>query len=204
MKKGFTLLEMLVVIGIIAVLIGAVIGGYNAAIDKAQTAKAQELVYEVATALEQVYQKDDSWPRPIRLEGSTGNGQITPEVGGVLAKRGALSLTYRADEMDGTTIYRLSGQNRFGVVTPWADAVIKRHAKGEGVTLTTKVPSGGTIETHRLHFAIDEDGNGKVNVTGEGITANVRATVCVWCAGKDGKFGTKDDVKSWTKGQEIQ
>ena len=50
-KSGCTLVEMLVVIGIIAVLVGASIGGFSAMTKTAEKAKCQELVSNVATAL---------------------------------------------------------------------------------------------------------------------------------------------------------
>ena len=51
MKKGFTLIEMLVVIGIIAALIAAAIGSYSGVTRAAEKAKCRELVAQVATAL---------------------------------------------------------------------------------------------------------------------------------------------------------
>ena len=57
MKRGFTLIEMLVVIGIIAVLAGASIGVFAKASKKAQLAKGRELVSNVATALATIYQQ---------------------------------------------------------------------------------------------------------------------------------------------------
>lgn len=204
-QRGFTLVEMLVVMGIIAVLIGAGLTGYNAAIAKAQTAKAVELVHEVATALGQVYQKDNAWPRSIISEGTKTGGQLNEQVGGILAKRGALSLDYRAVEQDGVKHYVLTGINKFGLVSPWAAEVVKKRIKTGQLSLTTKVPTGGTIEDHRLRFAIDDDGDGRVDVGGDGLAnEKIRASFCVWCAGRDGKFGTKDDVKSWSEGQVIR
>lgn len=44
MKKGFTLVEMLVVIGIIVILLGASIGGFSKMTKSAERAKARELV----------------------------------------------------------------------------------------------------------------------------------------------------------------
>lgn len=205
MKKGFTLIEMLIVIAIIATLSATGIFAYGKAIEKAQSAKLRELIGEVQTALVQVMQKDDSWPRVIINEAQSGNGQLTPEVGGILAKRGVITLTYEKTTQDGTAYYRLTGLNKFGILTPWADDVVKRKIKSGNFSLTTRVPSGGTIESHRLRFAIDSDFNGKVDVRGEGgISATVRASACVWSAGKDGVFGTRDDVKSWTEGQEVR
>lgn len=205
MKRGFTLVEMLVVIGIISILTGLCAFSYSKVVEKAQTAKLQELVLEVRTALVQVLQKDDSWPRVILSEAASGNGQITPEVGGLLAKRGVISFAYEKTSQDGTTYYRLTGTNKFGLLTPWADDLVRRSVKKGGLTIASRVPTGGTIETHRLRFAVDKDYSGEVTVSGEGgISCIVRANACVWSAGKDGVFGTKDDVKSWTDGQEVK
>ena len=208
-RKGFTLIEMLVVIGMIAVLIGATSMGYASFVKKAQAARGRELVMNVKTALEAVLQKEDAWPRAILAEGAGGEGEMKPEVGGELARRGVLTLTYRktTDEGTGETKYVLSGLDQCGVVTPWAEATIKRKLASGSVSDTEKVPSGGTIKDHRLRFAIDDDYDGYVNVnasiTGKG-SAKVRASACVWCCGYDGKFGTKDDIFSWTRGQEAK
>jgi len=201
-KGGFTLIEMLVVIGIIAVLMGAAIAGYSTVVDKAQRSKAQEQVHEIATAIVQVMQKEDAWPRALLAEGASGKGELTPEAGAALAKRGALSLTYRKVEQNGESRYELSGVDKYGVLDPWASAVVKTRFKSGGLSLGTKVPSGGTIRDHRYRFAVDDDYDGKVKVNGDGISATIRASAVVWGAGKDGKFGTKDDVKSWAYDQE--
>ena len=198
MRKAFTLVEMLVVIGIIAVLIVASLASYNGIIARAQKARAEELVQQVATALEQVMQKEDAWPRPVLAEGAGGNGKMTAAVGAALAKRGALSLTTNV-----TTHVELSGVDKFGVVDPWAADVIKRRFKTGGLSVGTKVPSGGTIDDHILRFAVDDDYDGRVKVSGEGLGGvTIRKSVAVWGCGRDGKFGTKDDIQSWSKAQE--
>lgn len=203
MRKAFTLVEMLVVIGIIAILITASIASYNGIVARAQKSRAEELVHQVATALEQVLQKEDAWPRPVLAEGAGGNGKMTASVGGALAKRGALSLTYREYEENGTKRVELSGVDKFGVVDPWAYDVIKRRFKSGSVTPGTQVPSGGTIDDHILRFSVDDDYDGRVAIAGEGVAGViVRGSVAVWGCGRDGKFGTKDDVKSWSKARE--
>lgn len=199
------MVEMLVVMGIIAVLITASIASYNGIVARAQKARAEELVHQVATALEQVMQKEDAWPRPVLAEGAGGNGKMTPAVGGALAKRGALSLTYREYDENGAKRVELSGVDKFGVVDPWAGDVIKKRFKTGGLSVGTRVPSGGTIEDHILRFAVDDDYDGKVTVSGEGRAGvTIRGSVAVWGCGRDGKFGTRDDVQSWSKSQEVR
>lgn len=200
-RGGFTLIEMLVVIGIIAVLMGASIAGYSSVVARAHKAKAEEQVHEIVTALVNVMQQEDAWPRAVLAEGASG-GEMTPEVGAALAKRGALSLTYRAVEQDGETRYELSGMDKFGVVDPWAMDTIKGQFKKGSLSLSSKVASGGTIQDHRYRFAVDDDYDGKVKVAKDGHSATVRASAVVWGAGHDGKFGTKDDLKSWSRDQE--
>lgn len=204
-SKGFTLVEMLVVIGIIAVLAGAGLGAYKGAIASAHKARATELVSNVMTALVSVMQKDDAWPQAILAEGQGGGGEMTPEVGASLARRGALSLTYKLskNEDTGESTYRLAGIDQCGIVSPWASDVIKRLAAKGSVSDSQKVPSGGTIKDHRLRFSVDDDFDGIVKVNYENSdSVEVRASAAVWCCGRDGRFGTKDDIKSWTKGQE--
>lgn len=203
--KGFTLIEMLVVIGIIAVLAGAGLGAFKGAIASAQKARATELVSNVMTALVSVMQKDEAWPKAVLAAGAGGGGEMTPEVGAALARRGVLSLTYKKTENEATgeSVYRLTGLDQCGIVSPWATDVIKRKSANGSVSLSEKVPTGGTIKDHRLRFAVDDDFDGIVKVNYENsASVEIRASAAVWCCGRDGRFGTKDDVKSWAKGQE--
>ena len=208
MKRGFTLIEMLVVMGIIAVLCAAAFTGFQSAVVKAQNAKCQEFVHNVATALAKVQQDEGGWPRRILSEGG-GSGKMTPEAGAELARRKALSLNYRlfTNEETGEKVYRLVGFDQCGIVSPWAAEVVKKKAsKGGSVSTGERVPTGGTIDDHVLRFAVDDDEDGRVSVRyeggGEAKSATVRAPAAVWCCGRDGVFGTKDDITSWAKGQE--
>lgn len=58
-KKGFTLLEMLVVIGIIAVLIGMVVSSYSTAQKKARDSRRQSDLKAAQQILEQCYSVND-------------------------------------------------------------------------------------------------------------------------------------------------
>ena len=193
MKKGFTLIEMLVVIGIIAALIAASFGGYSAMIRSAERARATDLVKQVATALSVMYEANDgTWPLRIARTGETG---------GELDDMAAYSL------VEGSTKYlnlmhsggKLIGNDRFGVLDPWGLTIMKQ--RGQSATL-------GDVRKHLLWFAVDTDGDGIISgakVGGEDV--NVRATAIVWCAGKDGNMEPyskglrRGGIYSWTVGQ---
>ncbi|MBO5751382.1 MAG: type II secretion system protein [Kiritimatiellae bacterium] len=212
MKKGFTLIEMLVVIGILAVLIGASLGGYSAMTKTADRARCQELVSNVATALTALYQNEGVWPRVIRENGaSDGKLDNIVSYAFVSGTRKYFSLT----KSDG----KLGGHDRFGIISPWAAQVVKK--LGSGASLTSKVGSF-TVDDHILQYAVDLDGDGIIlDASVGGKSVNVRATAIVWCCGKDGVLepypygegssggkgssavsGSRcDDVYSWTPAQ---
>ena len=204
MKKGFTLVEMLVVIGIIAVLIGASVGGYSAMTKTAEKAKCQELVSNTATALTALFQKEGSWPKRLASQGGS-DGLLDENAAVPLAKGGYFSLTTTGSGSN----MKLAGSDRFGIVTPWAAAVIRR--RGSSANLSDAVGTA-TVKDHILHYALDLDGDGVIkgaSVGGESV--DIRATAAVWCVGKSGgKDGKpwpysvgrkKDDLYSWTYGQ---
>ena len=213
LRRGFTLVEMLVVIGIIAILVGASIGGFSHMTRSADRTKAQELVSNVATALTALYQKEGNWPKRLALNGAT-DGELDENASIPLAKGKYLSLTTTGS---GSSL-KLAGADRFGIVTPWAAAVIKRR----GTSATLSDPVGiVTVKDHLLHYALDLDGDGIIKgASVGGKSVDIRATAAVWCGGKDGVIspypyggggaqkganetssGPTDDVWSWTPGQ---
>lgn len=220
MKRGFSLIEMLVVIGIIAVLIGASFGGYSALSARASRTHGVELVSNVATALNAMFQEKGRWPAAL-LNGAHGNdGQLDRNAAVPLAKY--MSLTTRETKVDGKTVKELIGLDRCGIVTPWALKVIKR-AGADGDATGKRVPSGGTVQDHILHYALDLDGDGITEASVGGVPVRVRANAIVWCCGVDGVIapypygsggggdptrnnggssgGRGDDIYSWTPGQ---
>ena len=215
MRKGFTLVEMLVVMGIIAILIGASIGGFSAMTKTAEKARNQEIVSNAATALTEYYNRNGAWPRVLLTEAASGEGKLTATAAYPLANpsnndrgksgapKGILSVAYDMGSRS------LIGLDRLGVVDHYVQVLIK--SGGKDIDLGSKVPTGGTVEDHILRFAIDVNGDGIIDgsegaaVGGESVS--IRATAAVWSCGRDGKFepysrnGRSDDVYSWTKGQ---
>ena len=195
MRKGVTFIEMLVVIGIIIILLVASSAGYVKYAKSGETAKCQELVRNTATALTVLFNNHGFWPKVLR-EGGGAHGALLDETRAYpLAHYGLMTLSSSGG--------KLSGYNRFGILTPWAAAVVKR--KGSSARLTDRVPSGGTVQDHILRYAIDLDGDGvipDVEIGGKKMT--FRAIAVVWCCGRDGKIrawtddGRGDDVYSFT------
>lgn len=192
---------MLVVIGIIAVLSGALMMGFGRVTKAAQRAKATELVSQAAQALVILRQKNDNmWPSIVHNYGggdSAGMGMVK-DVAKELAKRNLLAV---AKDADNNPI----GISRCGVVDPWAEAVLKRNkSASEG----SAVPSGGTVKDHIIYFAVDDDGDGLTVASVGGQQVQVRAEAIAWSAGADGKIapytqrGRSDDIYSWDKAKE--
>lgn len=206
MKRAFTLIEMLLVIGIIFTLIGASIAGFSSMKRTADKARAQELCIQVKTALEAIYNDSGAWPRKIIVANSQADSKVDENVAYVIAR-------YKIEEWDQNSRFDVNydngskktvGLDRFGILDPWAADVVKR--SGRSATLSTKVDKS-TVEDHILRFKVDDDGDGVIEANVGGETVYIRATTAVWGAGKDGKMepysrGQKsDDVYSWIPGQ---
>lgn len=190
--NGFTLIEMLIVIGIIAILTGSSIVGYNKIVIQAEETRAKELLSNVATAMTAYYQTEHFWPKAI-LAGASGSNKLDEKAALPLAKKGYLSLTMNDEKTE------LSGLDKFGVVTPWATNVIKQ--RGKSSSKSTKVSGKFTVDDHTIMYAIDDDEDGFVEIPStvgskHGGGKRARATACVWCINKKGEILT-----SWTKGQ---
>ena len=204
MKKGFTLVEMLVVIGILGILLGVLVSNFGGATQQAEIAKGSELVSNVQTALVSMYTHDGRWPESIVNGNGANENRLGPEPGAAVARKGGLSLSYNTNS-EGK--YVLTGFDKFGVLDPWGQEVMKRN---QSANLSTPVPQGGTINDHIIRYAIDEEGTGITTATVCGKTIRVRAEAIVWSCGPDGvfddlsKMGRSDDIFSFTKGQIIQ
>ena len=228
-RTGFTLIEMMVVIGIIAILAAALTGGYSYVVKSAQRAKAVEAVSNAKTALEQLYiRRDNTWPRAILDARKEGDYQVMDEnVAKVLFTYGLLNVDCKKkndSNANGLDAYVLRGVDRCGIADPWAQDVLRRADKtlAGNALLSKEVSSGGKVQDHLIYFAVDQNDDGFVEKS-EGAPVNkVRAKVITWCAGADGGLGdcstdkrgkasvngrmvsNGDNIYSWQRAQEAR
>lgn len=193
MKKGFTLIEILVVVAILGVLMGGFIFKLTDAPDKAKKAVCEDYVKQVATAIGAI----DPWTKRL-YSGSNSEEGLTETTAYALHKILGCK----------TKDNKLSGYDRFGLVTPWATETIKK--LGSSCSLSSAITaskSSGTIRDHILRYALDDDEDGIVIANVGGETIRIRALVAVWCSGADGiiepysKGLNGDDVYSWSTSQ---
>lgn len=198
-RKGFTLVEMLVVISIIGILMSALLVGYKHVVANAQRARAIETCSNVVTALTHMLQTKGIWPSGLETYANRdGNGAgCVTAVASVFSSWGLLGIN-------------LNGSDRHGLVDPWARDVMRRKTN---VSVTTLVPSGGTVRDHIIYFGIDTDLDGIVEAKVCGEMVKVRANAIAWCAGADGKLGNSyrsrtkenaDNIYSWRRDQEVK
>ena len=75
MKKGFTIVELLMVIGIIAVLMGIVTTAASESLKSSRKRRAEAVMALVQSGLAAYYAQNDEWP--ISFRGKVGNHKIS-------------------------------------------------------------------------------------------------------------------------------
>lgn len=215
-RAGLTMIELLVVIGVMMVLSAVLLAGISKVKKTAMNGKAQDLVSNAATAVIQVLNADRNWPGYLIKAASASDPMLDSDACQALIRHNVYSLSYVKDRTsDGDDFYRLTGVDRCGIVDPWAAQMLKGLDPGvSGASvLSRKVPGGGTVRDHVLRFAIDDDYDGICEARVGGTTLRIRASAVVWSCGQNGKFddyskigraeGT-DDLYSWTPGQVVR
>ena len=225
-RSGFTLIEMMVVIGIIGILAAVLTGGYTYAVKSAQRAKAVEAVSNARSALEMLYQRAEGWPRAILQASQYGGYHVMDEnVAKVLFKYSLLNVDCKkTSDASDLSAYTLRGVDRCGIADPWAQDALRSADKNLGgpALLTRAVSSGGTVQEHLIYFAVDQNDDGFVERSEGAPVDKVRAKVLTWCAGADGGLGdcstdkrgktsangrtitNGDNVYSWQRAQEVR
>ncbi|MCL2104694.1 MAG: type II secretion system GspH family protein [Kiritimatiellaeota bacterium] len=179
-QDGFTLLEMLVIIGIIGILMAVLLPSYGYIQEAARQSRAQTLVRDAATALTAYVQRERAWPTEILDSG----GYLDHKVCKILHEAGLFDSTaYNGDNLN------LDSLDRFGLLDPWGQAFVKRNPKLQDVNKELGDPPR-PLKNHLLQFRIDRNFDGKVNADdGWGPIPYgqiVRESAIVWSCGPGG------------------
>ena len=211
-RDGFTLVEMLVVIGILGILSVALLSSFGHVKNSARKAQAQNLVSEATLAFTRYLQENRVWHPDILDHESIGMDEF---VCFYLQKGGFMDLaTYKElgrDPEDPKSKLSDVSVDRFGLLDPWAQRILKGR-KPSSTTASTDagLGNGRKFSHHRLQFRLDKDYDGFVDGS-EGAPQNVkvRASVLVWSRGPDGRDDfdeaggryPNDDSLSWPHAQ---
>jgi prepilin-type N-terminal cleavage/methylation domain-containing protein len=183
-QRGFTLVELLVVISIIAVLAALAFGATNAAMNKAKKVKAQAMETGIQQAIERYYSDYSKLPSVVSGSSSvdttsqTGVKLITillgkEESGSTMENPrqvNYLNIQEGKTKKDGGLVYSKSSGKPEGIYDPWGNA---------------------------FQILFDDDYNDEISDPLKSGNI-IRGKICaVYTLGPDKKPGTQDDVKTW-------
>jgi prepilin-type N-terminal cleavage/methylation domain-containing protein len=149
-RRGFSLLEMLVVVALIGILLGistTILAGMK---EKARAAVTRDTAKQLAEAWTRLLQDHGEWPAEIM---KAGDGEVT------------------------------AGSSHLKILGGFFETREKEREKG-------LKDSWGNL--FKLWF--DTDYDGRIIHPALGADQRIRASVVVASPGKDGKWGTKDDI----------
>ena len=151
--RGFTLVEMLIVIGILGILASVLIGSFSHVKTTARQQQAQTLAAEVATAFNAYLQKEQQWPDEF-----LDRTEMDQAVCRVMQGKKLIDLSTYSNVVN--KVINPSSLDRYGLLDPWGRATLQRNAKA---TENTAVESGGTVADHRIQFRLDLNYDGYVD-----------------------------------------
>lgn len=181
-RGGFTLMEMMVVISILAILAGGLIAGYGKAQKAAWTSRSQSLVAQTATAWNAYLLRYQTWPTTLKDAMEPTMCKII--AGGDGGQR-FMDLAY-----DGLKIASSGNNNvevRYGLLDAWGQMKAKR---GEAFS----------PDQYQIQVRFDKNYDGVIDTSEGSPDKEIRASVIAWSWGHpDGQTGFLRDVNDFSK-----
>jgi len=179
-RRGFTLMELLVVITIILILAGISFPAAQGVLAKAKKASAENMALQVRQSIAAYYTEYRRYPLP---PGTASGGDVTVETDETLMD---ILLGADGNKYNPRRIAFFAGKK----------------AKGKMNGLVMNASGGGALYDpwgERFSVTIDTDYNNRVEAPGrDGNNEIVPQSVVVWSTGKDGPEGDRKDwITTW-------
>jgi prepilin-type N-terminal cleavage/methylation domain-containing protein len=175
---GFTLVELLVVIGIIAILAAILIPTVIGAIRRGMISEARSVVTGIETALGSYYSDHSRFPHGNGAAGDYSYGGL-----GGTAANAELFNVLRSIDGPGNAGHQNNSRR-----------ILYFQAKEDNLDA-----GGNLIDPwdNPYEITVDTGHNNECNGVKGGYGVVKGRTVAVWSRGPDGEAGTADDIKSW-------
>ena len=199
LRRGFTMIELLVVIVIIGILGATAVGAYGSFIEKAHKKNAADICEQIKVAWSNYHRDLGFWPDEFNID-STGVKRMDPDMCLVLGKAQLLDVIY-LDKEDKSAAQKALKKSKdkepelkYGMLSPEGLKLFKR-SKGK--------MNDSTARDLLYHFVLDVNEDGVVDKS-DGLPAElgikkVRGDVAVWCwpQDRDARNAGETFAQSW-------